>query len=84
MMTAPEFTEREREVCMLVALDMTANEIAASLEIHVSTTKTIIRNAARKIPGEQRARTRILLHFHKVGIAATPYVVLSEGTNALR
>jgi len=83
-MIAPEFTDRELEVCMMVALDMTANEIAANLEIRVSTTKTIIRNAAKKIPGEQRARARILLHFHKVGIATPPYIVLSEGVNALR
>lgn len=58
----PELTKREREVCALVALDMTYDQVAEVLEISSGTVRKVVENIGRKLPGDFRARTKILHH----------------------
>lgn len=58
----PELTKREREVCELVALDLTYEQVAGELEISPGTVRKIVENIGRKLPGDFRARTKILFH----------------------
>lgn len=44
-------TDREREVCQLLACGLTAAKVADSLSISASTVRTHVRSIGKKLPG---------------------------------
>jgi DNA-binding CsgD family transcriptional regulator len=60
------FTDREIEVCTLVAQLKSQGAIARELGISVRTVETHIHSAARRIPGKGQPMKRIIRHFSSI------------------